>query len=189
MVSQVGGQVDVGRLYVTYVATNPNAINPGDEVTVIFDAIYYTQEPYLGPISHPVVGLQTATFLLSSDQTKEYPNVPLSPGAKDGEYQAKIQVPADFPTGPHLVYVKSDSLSFDVKGTATYGPVANTSSHETPDTSDLSEVEIREKPSFVTQLLSSPTDFMLLLLGVIIVVLLTVSLVARRKRERKQKRA
>jgi hypothetical protein len=169
-------------LYVTFVNAQRSNVQPGDPVTVVFDVIYFTSEPYVGNISVPAVGLKTATLLLTSNQVREFPNVPLSPGAQDGEYQAKIQIPQDLSTGSHTLYVKAQSLQLTVNGTIMIGPLSDVSSGETETTSDYSMLQVQPTPSPLSRLLSSTQDLLLLTLAIIILVLLALPVLAHYRR-------
>lgn len=174
-----------GVLYVTYVNTQPTTLHPGDLLTVIFDVVYFTTEPYLGPISHPATGLKTATLLLSSNQTKEYPDIPISPvNGTAGEYVAGIQLPQDLSFGSHTVYVMANSLHLTVQGTPMTGPTTNVGYKETETTSDFSEVQVTETPGLLTRLLASTQDLLLLTLAIIILILVVLSMIARHRRIR-----
>lgn len=153
-VSQAG---PVG-LWVTYVSatvadTCPCQPGVGGRLLIVFRVVYFTCEAYLGQISHPAVGVTSATFLLISlatHETKEYPNVPVSPGAIDGEYRAEMLITQDFPTGSVLVYVKGESLQATVDNQTRTGPPINTSSEQTYDTSDNSIVVIGQSSTTTT---------------------------------------
>jgi hypothetical protein len=171
-----------GLLYVTYVNVQPSSVQPGDSVTVVFDVVYFTSQPYAGNISIPAVGLKTATLLLGSDQLREFPNVPLSPGAKDGEYEARIQIPQDVPVGIHTLYVKAQSLQLVVNGIAMTGPATDVSYKETETTSDYSDLQVQPTPTILTRLLASTQDLVLLVLAIIILIIVALSVFARHKR-------
>jgi len=172
-----------GVLYVTYVNTQPSTLHSGDLLTVIFDVVYFTTEPYLGPISHPATGLKTATILLSSNQTKEYPDMPISPAnATAGEYLARIQLPQDLLFGSHTVYVMANSLHLTAQGTPMTGPITNVGYKETETTSDYSDLQVLGSPSIFSRLLASTQDMLLLALAIIILILVALSMVARRLR-------
>ena len=144
-----------------------------------------------------VSGIHLATFLLGSlttGQTSEYPNTPVSPGASDGEYRAEIQITDHAPTGRVLVYVEAQSLQGSVYGRPVTGPLVNTSSEETEDTSGSSVVQIESQsvpansPS-VTQIESQspPTrplgQLTLVAVGLLAILLLPIYVVVRRRRE------
>jgi hypothetical protein len=139
-----------------------------------------------------------ATFVLGSlttGQTSEYQNTPVSPGASDGEYRAMIQITGGAPTGQVLVYVEAQSLQGSVYGRTVTGPLVNTSSEETEDTSGSSVVQIYESQSVpanspsVAEIGSQsvPTrpfgQLTLVALGLIAILLLPIYVVVRRRRE------
>jgi hypothetical protein len=166
-------------------------------LTVDFQVVTYSLEEYLGCVSNPVTGLQTGSFILSPEgaplasmlgalqnsQPTEHNDVPLSPGAKPGEYLAQFQVTQNDPTGNVLVYVKAESLQTTIKDTAYIGPATNVSSVQTEDTSDFSAVVVgvKEQPSVWAQLMQSNV-LPLLILAALIILIILISVLARRKR-------
>ena len=168
-------------IVVTYISATPHTVEIGNMLSITFRAIYFTSEPYLGCISHPAVGLQTATFLVSS-AVKEYPNTPLTPGAIEGEYHAEITLAEDIAPGQHEASIKMQSLEINVGAINLTGPVADTGSDQTEETSDLSWVDVTEKPSVWTQLLQG-NELILVLLALIVILLLIVAVFARRRRK------
>lgn len=144
-----------------------------------------------------VSGIHLATFLvgsLTTGQTSEYQNTPVSPGASDGEYRAEIQITEQGPTGRVLVYVEAQSLQGSVYGRPVTGPLTNTSSEETEDTSGSSVVQIESQsapansPS-VAQIKSQspPTrplwQLTVVALGLLAILLLPIYIVVRRRKE------
>ena len=187
--AHVAGQAPpTGMLWVTYVNATPTTANLGDNLLIVFRVVYFTCEPYLGSISNPAVGIKTATFLIISiatQQSKEYPDVPVFPTGKEGEYRAEIQIAQDGPTGRVWVYVKGNSLQVAFEGGMRLGPPNNTHSELTYDTSDLSLIQIGQptpppSPSPLSQLLQG-NELVLLLLAAVIILLLLISILARRK--------
>jgi len=185
-------------IQVTFVSASPRSVTVGTTLTVDFQVVTYSLEEYLGCVSNPVTGLQTGSFILSpegaplasmlgalqSSQATEHNDVPLSPGAKLGEYLAEFQVTQNDPTGNVLVYVKAESLQTTIKGTVHIGPATNVSSVQTEDTSDFSAVDVRvkEQPSVWAQLMQSNV-LPLLILAALIILIILISVLARRKRK------
>jgi hypothetical protein len=153
---------------------------------------------YAPPKPEGAKGIGTATFLLTSvstRQTKEYPDTPVTPSSFDGEYRAEIQITPDSPTGQVLVYVKAGSLQASIYSIVVTGPPIDTSSVETEDTSGISVVQIYESHSIpanspsVAQIesQSAPTrpigQLTLVALGLLAVLLLPIYFVVRRRPE------
>ncbi len=179
-----GQQCSTTLLYVTSISSKPTSVTVGDTIQLVIHVVAYTQDAYLGCVSHPVVGLQSATFLvnsLSTQQSNEYGNIQLTSGSVDGEYHAQIQITQDGPIGHDLAYVKANSLQFTINGKTLRGPSTNTSYQQTEDTSDFSELDVGAKPSFLSQLFTSTTDIFLVLFAIVILLLLAI--VARRRRK------
>jgi len=182
----VGG---VAPLFVTYMSATPDCVCDGKagKLVVVFRVVYFSCQAYYGSYSQPVVGIKSTTFLIVSSQThqsKEHPNIPVSPGASEGEYRAEIPIAPDDPTGRVLVYVKGNSLQVDggLKG----GPPNNISSEQTEDTSDNSLVDISPpspapfQPSALTELLQG-NGLVIILLAIIVLLLLLLAIFARRR--------
>ena len=189
----VGQGPPVGTLWVTYVNATPTTTNTGETLEIVFRVVYFCCDAYLGTISNPAIGIETASFLLVSvltQQSKEYADVPVFPTG-NGEYRAEIQIAQDNPTGRVWVYVEGNSLHssscFCQPNTPvdTLGPPGNTASEQTYDVSDLSLIQIGQlgqppSPSPFEMLLQSNV-LLLLLLAAIILLLLAISLLARRR--------
>lgn len=188
--AQVLGQPPpTGALWVTYVNATPTTTSTGDALAIVFRVVQFAKcDPYLGSIAQNATGIKSATFLLVSvatQQSKEYPNTPVYPTGREGEYRGDIQVTADGPTGKVWVYVEGMSLSLSITGGDLVGPPINTASEQTYDTSDLSLIEIQQptpppSPSLWEQLLQG-NGLWLLLLAALVILLLAVSLLARRR--------
>jgi hypothetical protein len=84
------------------------------------------------------------------------------------------------PIGHDLAYAKAGSLQLTVRDKTLQGPSTNTSSQQTHDTSDFSELDVGAKPSFLSRLFTSTSDTFLILLAIVITLLLAI--VARRRR-------
>jgi hypothetical protein len=185
-------------LQVTYVSANPSTVTVGTTLVVTFRVIYGIVEEYLGCISNPVTGLKTGSFILSPEgtplasmlgalaslQSTERLDVPLFPGAVDGEYRAEIRITQNDPVGNVLVYVKDESLRTTVNDKMLTGPITNVSSVQTEDTSDYSVVDVKqiEQPSVWTQLMQSDV-LPLLIFAALIFLILFISIIARRRRK------
>ena len=169
-------------LYVTYVNVQPGSVHSGDFITIVFDVVYYTPEPYLGNIAVPAVGLTTATFLVGSNQTRMFSNVTLAPGSRDGEYAAQIQIPQDLTPGSHTLFVKAQSLQLTVSGKVFTGPLTDVGYRETETTSDFSGVQVIGTASILSRILASTSDLLLIALAIVIILLIIMAMFAHRKR-------
>lgn len=183
----VGQTPPTGTLWVTWVDATPTTTSTGETLEIVFRVVYFTCDPYLGSIAHNATGVKTATFLLVGVETQEsheYPDTPVFPTGRPGEYRADIQIVPEDPTGRVWVYVKGMSLNLSIEQGALWGPPGNTASEQTYETSDLSLIQIGQPPSpspWATLLQGN--ELLLVLLAALILLLLAISLLARRRRK------
>ena len=187
--AQVLGQAPpTGALWVTYVNATPTTTSTGNALAIVFRVVQFAKcDPYLGSIAQNATGIKSATFLLVSvltQQSKEYPNTPVYPTGREGEYRGDIQIAGDDPTGKVWVYVEGMSLSLSIIGGELVGPPINTGSEQTYDTSDLSLIDIAQPsaPSSWDQFLAG-YGLWVLLLAALLLLLLAVFLLTRRRKK------
>lgn len=185
--AHVAGQTPpTGTVWVTYVNVTPTTTDTGNQVDIVFRVVYFTCDPYLGSIAHPLDGIKSATFLLVSVETQQshdYPGTPVYPTGTAGEYRGDIQIVPEDPTGRVWVYVEGNSLNVSVEQHgALVGPPGNTASEQTFDTSDMSLIQIGQppSPSPFTKLFQG-NEALLMLLALIVLLMLAISLLARRR--------
>jgi len=127
------------NLYVVYVDGRPENVAVGDNVTIIFDVIYYIETLYCGNISKPAIGLKSASFQLSNATTLiTLSDVAIQPTRKEGQYTVTLNIEPKYPTGKVTVYVDEKSLSLVIENVHYSGPPMPVSSVETDDQSDYS---------------------------------------------------
>jgi len=131
------------QLYVVFVNANPEDVEVGDEVTILFRVIYYIEDMYLGNISKPAIGLETSSFQLSNaTNSMMLSDVAIKPTENAGEYTVTLKIESNFPSGTITVYVVENSLSIVIEKVHYSGPPIRVSSVETDDTSDYSIVKV-----------------------------------------------
>jgi hypothetical protein len=156
-------------LVVTYISTTPGTLHLGDKLVIKLhvDDDHCNKdhnnngngnganwnnndedcrpEEYEPHHHHGARHIRFASFTLTSlttGQSREYSNIPLTPGPSDGDYTAEIQIDESSPTGSVWVYVKAGSLQTSVGHLVLAGPSIDTSSEQTEDTSGFSQVQV-----------------------------------------------